>query len=285
MLRYNKIALYGLLGVAAVLILAPVFIMVSTSLKSMDEIRNGSIFTLPVDPGFGAWGKAWFGDCAKTLGEKCGGLSSSFLTSVKIVIPALFLSVGLGSVTGYTLAVWKMKGANIMFAALLVGMFIPPQVTLYPLIIMVRELGIFGSIPGLVLVHVIWGVAFTTMMFRNFFKTVPQDLLKAARIDGAGFWPLFWYVMLPLSLPILGVAMILQFTYIWNDFLLGLTFGGRSGQPMTVALNNLVGSQFGEKEYNVNMAATMLTALPTLAVYLLSGRLFVRGIAAGAVKG
>ena len=284
-MRYNKIALYGLLCVAAVLILAPVFIMVSTSLKSMDEIRNGSIFTLPVDPGFGAWGKAWFGDCAKTLGEKCGGLSSSFLTSVKIVIPALFLSVGLGSVTGYTLAVWKMKGANIMFAALLVGMFIPPQVTLYPLIIMVRELGIFGSIPGLVLVHVIWGVAFTTMMFRNFFKTVPQDLLKAARIDGAGFWPLFWYVMLPLSLPILGVAMILQFTYIWIDFWLGLTCGGRSGQPMTVALNNLVGSQFGEKEYNVNMAATMLTALPTLAVYLLSGRLFVRGIAAGAVKG
>lgn len=284
-MQYNRLALYGLLGIAALMVLSPVFIMVSTSLKSMDEIRNGSIFTLPADPGFAAWGKAWFGDCAKTLGDKCGGLSSSFLTSVKIVIPALALSVGLGAVTGYALAVWKMKGANLMFAALLVGMFIPPQVTLYPLIIMIRELGIFGSIGGVILVHVIWGIAFTTMMFRNFFKTVPQDLLKAARIDGAGFWRLFWHVMLPLSLPILGVAMILQFTYIWNDFLLGLTFGGRSGQPMTVALNNLVGSQFGEKEYNVDMAATMLTALPTLAVYLLSGRLFVRGIAAGAVKG
>lgn len=284
-MRYNRWALYGLLCLAAIMIMAPVFIMISTSLKSMDEIRNGSIFTLPADPSFAAWSKAWFGDCTQTLGEKCGGLSSSFMTSVQIVIPALFLSVGLGAVTGYSLAVWKMKGANVMFAALLVGMFIPPQVTLYPLIIMIRELGIFGSIPGLVLVHVIWGVAFTTMMFRNFFKTVPQDLLKAARIDGAGFWRLFWHVMLPLSLPILGVAMILQFTYIWNDFLLGLTFGGRSGQPMTVALNNLVGSQFGEKEYNVDMAATMLTALPTLAVYLLSGRLFVRGIAAGAVKG
>lgn len=284
-MRYNRVALYAMLGIAALMILAPVFIMVSTSLKSMDEIRDGSIFTLPTEPNFDAWGEAWFGDCTQTVGEDCGGLSSSFLTSVKIVIPALFLSVGLGAVTGYALAAWKMRGANLMFAALLVGMFIPPQVTLYPLIIMVRELGIFGSIPGLVLVHVIWGVAFTTMMFRNFFKTVPQDLLKAARIDGAGFWPLFWHVMLPLSLPILGVAMILQFTYIWNDFLLGLTFGGRSGQPMTVALNNLVGSQFGEKEYNVDMAATMLTALPTLAVYLLSGRLFVRGIAAGAVKG
>lgn len=284
-MRFNRLALYGLLGIAALMILAPVFIMVSTSLKPMDEIRDGSIFALPVEPSFDAWREAWSGDCSQTAGGNCGGLSSSFLTSVKIVIPALFLSVGLGAVTGYALAAWKIRGANLMFAALLVGMFIPPQVTLYPLIIMVRELGIFGSIPGLVLVHVIWGVAFTTMMFRNFFKTVPQDLLKAARIDGAGFWPLFWHVMLPLSLPILGVAMILQFTYIWNDFLLGLTFGGRSGQPMTVALNNLVGSQFGEKEYNVDMAATMLTALPTLAVYLLSGRLFVRGIAAGAVKG
>ncbi|WP_404423689.1 carbohydrate ABC transporter permease [Thalassospira australica] len=284
-MRYNRLALYGMLGVAALMILAPVFIMVSTSLKPMDEIRDGSIFALPTEPSFDAWREAWSGDCNQTAGGNCGGLSSSFLTSVKIVIPALFLSVGLGAVTGYALAAWKMRGANLMFAALLVGMFIPPQVTLYPLIIMVRELGIFGSIPGLVLVHVIWGIAFTTMMFRNFFKTVPQDLLKAARIDGAGFWPLFWYVMLPLSLPILGVAMILQFTYIWNDFLLGLTFGGRSGQPMTVALNNLVGSQFGEKQYNVDMAATMLTALPTLAVYLLSGRLFVRGIAAGAVKG
>ncbi|MBR9779674.1 MAG: carbohydrate ABC transporter permease [Rhodospirillales bacterium] len=284
-MRFNRLALYGLLGIAALMILAPVFIMVSTSLKPMDEIRDGSIFALPVEPSFDAWREAWSGDCSQIAGGNCGGLSSSFLTSVKIVIPALFLSVGLGAVTGYALAAWKMRGANLMFAALLVGMFIPPQVTLYPLIIMVRELGIFGSIPGLVLVHVIWGVAFTTMMFRNFFKTVPQDLLKAARIDGAGFWPLFWHVMLPLSLPILGVAMILQFTYIWNDFLLGLTFGGRSGQPMTVALNNLVGSQFGEKEYNVDMAATMLTAFPTLAVYLLSGRLFVRGIAAGAVKG
>lgn len=284
-MRFNRLALYGLLAIAALMILAPVFIMVSTSLKPMAEIRDGSIFALPLEPTFSAWREAWLGDCTQTIGDDCGGLSSSFLTSVKIVIPALFLSVGLGAVTGYALAAWKMRGANLMFAALLVGMFIPPQVTLYPLIIMVRELGIFGSIPGLVLVHVIWGVAFTTMMFRNFFKTVPQDLLKAARIDGAGFWPLFWHVMLPLSLPILGVAMILQFTYIWNDFLLGLTFGGRSGQPMTVALNNLVGSQFGEKEYNVDMAATMLTALPTLAVYLLSGRLFVRGIAAGAVKG
>ncbi|MFH1805778.1 MAG: carbohydrate ABC transporter permease [Pseudomonadota bacterium] len=284
-MRLNRVALYGLLIVAAFMLMAPVLIMISTSLKPMSEIRVGSIFALPTDPTFAAWGKAWFGDCTQAVGDVCQGLSSSFMTSVRIVIPALILSVGLGAVTGYALAAWRVPGANLLFAALLVGMFIPPQVTLYPLIILVRELGLFGSISGLVLVHVIWGVAFTTMMFRNFFKTVPQDLLKAARIDGAGFWPLFWYVMLPLSLPILGVAMILQFTYIWNDFLLGLTFGGRSGQPMTVALNNLVGSQFGEKEYNVDMAATMLTAFPTLAVYLLSGRLFVRGIAAGAVKG
>ncbi|WNG37940.1 carbohydrate ABC transporter permease [Archangium violaceum] len=281
-MRYQRLVLYLLLTSATLAMAAPLLIMVSTSLKSMDEIRNGSLFALPQAPTLAAWGKAWSGAC---IGASCEGISGQFANSFIIVLPALFLSVGLGALTGYALSLWRVSYANILFGAILIGLFIPPQVTLYPMIVMIRELGLFGSVPGLVLVHVIWGLAFVTLLFRNFFQSVPQDLLKAARIDGAGFLAVFWYVMLPLSLPVFAVAMILQFTYIWNDFLLGLTFSSPESQPVTVALNNLVGSQFGEQEYNLNMAATMLTALPTVLVYLFSGRLFVRGIAAGAVKG
>ncbi|WNG48368.1 carbohydrate ABC transporter permease [Archangium minus] len=281
-MRYQRLVLYLLLISATLAMAAPILIMISTSLKSMDEIRNGSLFALPQAPTLAAWGKAWSGAC---IGASCEGISGQFANSFVIVLPALFLSVGLGALTGYALSLWRVSYANILFGAILIGLFIPPQVTLYPMIVMIRELGLFGSVPGLVLVHVIWGLAFVTLLFRNFFQSVPQDLLKAARIDGAGFLAIFWYVMLPLSLPVFAVAMILQFTYIWNDFLLGLTFSSPESQPVTVALNNLVGSQFGEQEYNLNMAATMLTALPTVLVYLFSGRLFVRGIAAGAVKG
>ncbi|PTL83729.1 carbohydrate ABC transporter permease [Vitiosangium sp. GDMCC 1.1324] len=281
-MRYQRLILYLLLTSAALAMLAPLLFMISTSLKPMDEIRDGSLFALPHAPTLAAWAKAWNGAC---IGDSCEGLSGQFANSFIIVLPSLFLSVGLGALTGYALSLWRVPYANVLFSAILLGLFIPPQVTLYPMIIMVRELGLFGSVSGLVLVHVVWGMAFVTLLFRNFFQSVPQDLLKAARIDGAGFFAIFWYVMLPLSLPVFAVAVILQFTYIWNDFLLGLTFSSPESQPVTVALNNLVGSQFGEQEYNLNMAATMLTALPTVLVYLFSGRLFVRGIAAGAVKG
>ncbi|WP_029010508.1 carbohydrate ABC transporter permease [Azospirillum halopraeferens] len=276
---YQRVVLYLLLVTAALAVLAPILIMASTSLKPMAEIRDGNLFALPQAPTLEAWSTAWHGRGGS------GGLADKFLNSFFIVIPALVLSVGLGAITGYALSLWRLRHANLLFAALLIGLFIPPQVTLYPMILLVRELGLFGTVPGLVLVHVVWGLAFVTLLFRNFFQSVPADLVKAARIDGAGFLATFWYVMLPLSLPVFAVAVILQFTYTWNDFLLGLTFSSRDSQPVTVALNNLVASQFGEQEYNVNMAATMLVALPTVLVYLFSGRLFVRGIAAGAVKG
>lgn len=278
-MRYQRVVLYLLLVSAALAVLAPLLIMLSTSLKPMAEIREGSLFALPHAPTLEAWATAWDGR------NGSGGLSGQFVNSFIIVIPALGISVALGALTGYALSLWRLRYANLLFAALLIGLFIPPQVTLYPMIVLVRELGLFGTVPGLVLVHVVWGLAFVTLLFRNFFQSVPGDLIKAARIDGAGFFATFWYVMLPLSLPVFAVAVILQFTYTWNDFLLGLTFGGRGGQPVTVALNNLVASQFGAQEYNVNMAGTMLAALPTVLVYLFSGRLFVRGIAAGAVKG
>lgn len=279
----QRVVLYALLITAALAMLSPLLIMLATSFKSMDEIRTGGLFDLPHHPSFAPWAKAWFGVCT---GDVCnGGLSGKFMNSVMIVLPSLTVSVMVGAVTGYALSMWRIRFANLLFSLLLVGLFIPPQVTLYPMIVLVRELGLFGTVPGLVLVHTVWGLAFTTMMFRNFFQSAPYDLMKAARIDGAGFFASFFYVMLPMSLPVFAVAVILQFTYTWNDFLFGLTFSSPASQPITVALNNLVGSQFGAQEYNVNMAATILTALPTVTVYLLSGRLFVRGIAAGAVKG
>lgn len=278
----RRFPLYLMLSVAALMVLFPLLVMLSTSLKPLDEINNGSLFALPQDPTLAAWGKAWGGAC---ISGTCRGLSVWFGNSFAIVLPALFCSLALGALTGYALSLRTAKWADMLFAALLIGLFIPPQVTLYPMIVLVRELGLFGTLGGLVFAHTVWGLAFVTLLFRNFFLSVPRDLLKAARIDGAGFLATFWHVMLPLSLPVCAVALVLQFTYIWNDFILGLTFAGPGRQPVTVALNVLAGSQFGPQEYNVNMAATMIAALPTILVYLLSGRLFVRGIAAGAVKG
>lgn len=278
----RRFPLYLMLTIAALMVVFPLLVMLSTSLKPLDEINNGSLFALPHEPTVAAWAKAWGGAC---ISGTCRGLSVWFGNSFAIVLPALFCSLGLGAVTGYALSLRTAKWVDMLFAALLIGLFIPPQVTLYPMIVLVREMGLFGTLGGLVFAHTVWGLAFVTLLFRNFFLSVPRDLLKAARIDGAGFLATFWHVMLPLSLPVCAVALVLQFTYIWNDFILGLTFAGPGQQPVTVALNVLAGSQFGPQEYNVNMAATMIAALPTILVYLLSGRLFVRGIAAGAVKG
>lgn len=278
----RRLPLYLMLSIAALMVLFPLLVMLSTSLKPLAEINNGSLFALPQEPTLAAWARAWGGAC---ISGDCRGLSVWFGNSFAIVLPALFCSLGLGALTGYALSLRAARWVDMLFAALLIGLFIPPQVTLYPMIVLVRELGLFGTLGGLVFAHTVWGLAFVTLLFRNFFLSVPRDLLKAARIDGAGFLATFWYVMLPLSLPVCAVALVLQFTYIWNDFILGLTFAGPGRQPVTVALNVLAGSQFGPQEYNVNMAATMIAALPTILVYLLSGRLFVRGIAAGAVKG
>lgn len=278
----QRFPLYLMLSIAALAVLFPLLVMLSTSLKPLPEINNGSLFALPQEPTLAAWAKAWGGAC---ISGTCKGLSVWFGNSFAIVLPALFCSLGLGALTGYAFSLRTAKWVDILFAALLIGLFIPPQVTLYPMIVLVREMGLFGTLGGLVFAHTVWGLAFVTLLFRNFFLSVPKDLSNAARIDGAGFLATFWHVMLPLSLPVCAVALVLQFTYIWNDFILGLTFAGPGQQPVTVALNVLAGSQFGPQEYNVNMAATMIAALPTILVYLLSGRLFVRGIAAGAVKG
>ncbi|QWW70285.1 carbohydrate ABC transporter permease [Rhizobium sp. WYJ-E13] len=282
MVSARNIIVYGTLFVAAVYYLIPLYVMVVTSLKGMPEIRLGNIFAPPMEITFEPWVKAWATACT---GLNCDGLSRGFWNSVRITVPSVVVSIAIASVNGYALANWRFKGSEFFFSVLIIGAFIPYQVMIYPIVIILREIGIYGSLTGLIIVHSIFGMPILTLLFRNYFVSLPEELFKAARVDGAGFWQIFLQIMLPMSLPIFVVAMILQVTGIWNDFLFGVVFTRPDTYPMTVQLNNIVNSVQGVKEYNVNMAATILTGLVPLVVYFVSGRLFVRGIAAGAVKG
>jgi len=278
----TNIMIYGTLAVVSIYYLVPLWVMIMTSLKGMPEIRMGNIFAPPVEVTFEPWVKAWSEACT---GLNCDGLSRGFWNSVQILIPSLILSIAVASVNGYALVNWKFKGSEVFFTCLIFGAFIPYQVMLYPIVILLREMGLYGSLWGLVLVHAVFGMPILTLLFRNYFASLPEELFKAARVDGAGFWGIYFRIMLPMSLPIFVVAIILQVTGIWNDFLFGVVYTRPEHYPMTVQLNNIVNSVQGVKEYNVNMAATLLTGLVPLIIYFISGRLFVRGIAAGAVKG
>ena len=281
-LSRSNIIIYGTLIIISIYYLLPLWVMIMTSLKGMPEIRMGNIFSPPLEITFEPWVKAWSYACT---GINCDGLSRGFWNSVKILIPSLILSISVASVNGYALANWKFKGSEVFFTILIFGAFIPYQIMIYPIVILLREIGLMGSTAGLVLVHTIFGMPILTLLFRNHFAAIPDELFKAARVDGAGFWGIYFKVLLPMSIPIFVVAMILQVTGIWNDFLFGVIYTKPATYPMTVQLNNIVNSVQGVKEYNVNMAATLLTGLVPLAIYFVSGKLFVRGIAAGAVKG
>jgi glucose/mannose transport system permease protein len=281
-LNPTRIMVYGILIVAALYYLLPLYIMITTSMKGLPEIRMGNIFAMPVEVTFAPWAKAWDSACT---GLYCEGLKTGFWNSVLITIPSVIVSIAIASVNGYALSNWKFKGSEVFFTILIFGSFIPFQVMLYPLVIVTRELGIFGSLWGIIFIHTIFGMPILTLLFRNYFASLPEELFKAARVDGAGFWGIFFKIMVPMSAPIFVVAIILQVTGIWNDFLFGVVFAGTENFPMTVQLNNIVNSKQGVTEYNVNMAATILTGAVPLIVYFLSGKYFVRGIAAGAVKG
>ncbi len=278
----RNIFIYGTLIVVSLYYLLPLYVMVVTSLKGMPEIRLGNIFAPPMEITFQPWVKAWAQACT---GLNCDGLSRGFMNSVIITVPSVIISIIIASVNGYALANWRFKGADVFFTILIFGAFIPYQVMLYPMVIILREMGIYGTLGGLVLVHTVFGMPILTLLFRNYFTSIPEELFKAARVDGAGFWTIYLKIMLPMSLPIFVVAMIIQVTGIWNDFLFGVVYTRPDTYPMTVQLNNIVNSVQGVKEYNVNMAATLLTGLVPLVIYFISGKLFVRGIAAGAVKG
>lgn len=278
----NNIFIYGTLLLVSCYYLLPLYVMIVTSLKGMPEIRLGNVFSPPVEVTFQPWVKAWAEACT---GINCDGLSRGFWNSVRILIPSVTLSIAVASVNGYALSNWKFKGSEVFFNILILGAFIPYQIMLYPIVILLRELGLYGGLSGLVLVHTIFGMPILTLLFRNYFASIPEELFKAARVDGAGFWRIYFQIMMPMALPIFVVAIILQVTGIWNDFLFGVIYTKPDLYPMTVQLNNIVNSVQGVKEYNVNMAATLLTGLVPLIIYFASGKLFVRGIAAGAVKG
>jgi glucose/mannose transport system permease protein len=282
LLRPARIGIYAFLIASAAFFLLPLYVMLITSVKPMEEIRLGHLFALPMKMTLEPWAQAWFSVCT---GLQCEGIRGGFWNSVSIVVPSTIVSIFFGALNGYALSFWRPKYGNGFFLVLLTGAFVPYQVVMFPLVRAFATMSLFGTLPGIVLIHTIFGMPVMTLLFRNYFSTVPRELFMAARIDGGGFWRIFVQLMLPMSLPIIVVAVIMQVTGIWNDFILGLVFAGREHLPMTVQLNNVINTTTGERLYNVNMAATLLTSLVPLVIYLVSGRWFVRGIAAGAVKG
>jgi glucose/mannose transport system permease protein len=277
-----RLGIYAFLLISAAFFLLPLYVMMITSLKGMPEIRQGNLLAPPGAPTIAAWIKAWSSACT---GLSCDGIQVGFLNSVTIMLPSVTMSIAAGALTGYALSLWRPRGGAFLFGTLMAVAFIPYQVFLFPVVRMFSFVGLNSSLPGIIIVHTVFGLPTMTLIFRNYFAGIPLELIKAARVDGAGFWRIFGAIMLPMAVPIIVVAVILQVTGIWNDFIFGLVFAGRENFPMTVQLNNIVNSSQGEREYNVEMAATMLTALVPLTVYFISGRWFVRGIAAGAVKG
>lgn len=275
-------ALYATLALAALLFLAPLYVMLATSFKDAEQIRNGNLLAWPAAVSLEAWRLAWSSACT---GVDCRGLQPYFWNSVQMTVPAVLLSTTWGAVNGYVLSLWRFRGSELLFGLLLFGVFMPFQVVLLPMSQVLGWLGLSSSIAGLVLVHICAGMASTTLFFRNFYLAIPRELIQAARIDGAGFWRIFWRIVLPMSTPIVMVTLIWQFTAIWNDFLFGVAFSGADSKPITVGLNNLANTTTGVKAYNVDMAAAIIAGLPTLLVYVLAGQYFIKGLAAGAVKG
>ena len=277
-----RIGTYVFLISAAIFFLMPLYVMLVTSVKPMEEIRLGQIFALPHSITFQPWVSAWTEACT---GLECAGIRVGFWNSVRIVVPSTIISILLGALNGYALSFWRVRGSNLLFGVLMLGAFVPYQVMVYPLVRMLAGVSLFGSMPGIILIHTAFGMPLMTLLFRNYYASIPIELFKAARVDGGGFLRIFVELMLPMSVPIIIVAVIMQVTGIWNDYMLGLVFAGRENLPMTVQLNNIINTTTGERLYNVNMAATILTSMVPLAIYLFSGRWFVRGIAAGSVKG
>jgi glucose/mannose transport system permease protein len=293
----SRLLIYGVLGLFALIYLIPLFVMIVTSFKTMDEIQNGNLLALPKSPTVAPWVRAWGEVC---VGLTCAGIKGYFLNSMLMVVPAVAISTVVGALNGYVLTKWHFRGHEVIFCMMLFACFIPLQSVLLPMATIFGELSQIGDwliehtglsfgfgnpIVNLILVHSIYGLGFTTLFFRNYYEAFPTELVKAAQIDGANFFQIFGRVLLPNSLPIIVVTVIFQFTNIWNDFLFGASYAAGESMPMTVALNNVVNTSTGVVEYNVNMAAAVIAALPTLLVYVFAGRYFVRGLMAGAVKG
>lgn len=281
-IKPHRVAIFVFLAMAAAFFCVPLYVIVITSLKTMDEIRLGEILALPTVWSFSGWHYAWFEACS---GTNCGGLSAGFWNSVRILVPSLILSIALSIVTGYAMALWKVRWANTLLFTMFICAFVPFQVIMFPLIKIAAVLGIFGTTTGIAVVHAALSMPILTLIFTNYYRGIPQELVAAAMIDSGSFWKIFFQIVLPMSGNILVVVLILQVTGIWNDFLVGVTFGGTTAQPMTVVLNNMNASSTSGTSYDVLMAGALLTAAPPLIVYFLLGKFFIQGITAGALKG
>jgi glucose/mannose transport system permease protein len=267
----QKVAIYGLLILLSAFYLMPVYMMVVNGMKSATEVSISTMWQLPQTFGLGGFQEAW------------SRLSPSFQNSLLITISATVLSCLVGSLTGYILSLWRFKGANVISVLIIFGMFIPYQSIIVPLVFFTQKVGLYGTIPGLILVHVVYGQSINALIFGNYYRSVPRSLIEAARVDGAGVWKVYWKIILPISPPAFVVAAIFQFTNIWNDFLFGVTIvPNPQSQPVTVALNNLAGNF--SVDWNVVMAGAVIAALPTAILYVALGRYFVRGLVSGSVK-
>ncbi|WBU61727.1 carbohydrate ABC transporter permease [Paracoccus albus] len=280
--RITRMFIYVVLIFFALFYLLPFFIMMINSVKPLEEITGGNMMALPTEYTFAPWASAWG---SAQIGVEATGLKPYFMNSILMVVPAVAISTILGALNGYILTKWQFRGSNILFGLMLFSCFIPFQIVLIPMARVLGSIGLAGTTSGLILVHVVYGIGFSTLYFRNYYAAFPTELVRAAMMDGAGFFRIFWRIMLPVSGPIAVVCIIWQFTNIWNDFLFGASFADLDSMPMTVALNNLVNSSTGVKAYNVDFAGAILAALPTLLVYIVAGRYFVRGLMAGSVKG
>lgn len=278
----RTIAILAFLTLCALFFCVPLYVIIVTSFKSMDQIREGAIFSLPYVWSWDAWDHAWNRACS---GIKCDGLKVGFWNSVMILFPSLVLSISLSMVTGYALALWNVRWAGPFLMLLFICAFVPFQIIMYPLIIMTSTLKVYGTLWGVAIVHAVLAMPILTLIFRNFYKDVPQEIISAAVMDSGSFWRIFIEIIVPMSGNILIVVLILQITSIWNDYLIGVTFGGLGAQPMTVNLANLITVSTGTTNYAENMAAALLTAIPPLVVYFLVGKLFVQGVTNGAIKG
>jgi glucose/mannose transport system permease protein len=281
-IKGSSIAILVFLTMCAAFVAIPLYVVIVTSFKEMEQIRFGEIFSLPTVWTFEPWRIAWDEVCS---GITCEGVKVGFFNSLAILFPSLLLSIGLSAITGYALALWNIKWAGTFLFVLFTAAFVPFQIIMIPLIIMSGIIKVYGTVWGIAIVHSVLAMPLLTLIFRNFYKDIPQEIMSAAMMDSGSFWRIFFEIILPMSGNIMIVVLILQITSIWNDFLIGLTFGGVGTKPMTVILANSVITSRGEVSYNVDMAAALLTAIPPLFIYFVLGRFFVQGITAGAIKG
>ncbi|MEZ4710871.1 MAG: carbohydrate ABC transporter permease [Caldilineaceae bacterium] len=269
---WNRSAIYLVLAAFCAFYLMPFYVMVITSLKPYADVNVTRMWELPQGIYLESFVAAW------------QAVAPNFQNSMLITVPAALISSLIGSINGYIFAKWRFRGADTLFILFLVGMFLPYQGILIPLVLTLKAMGLYGTVVGLIMVHCIFGIPITALLFRSYFAGVPNELLDAAKIDGCGFFGIYRYILLPISMPAFAVVLLWQFTTIWNDYLIGLiVLSNPSRAPINVAVQNIAGSW--AVEWNVQMAAALIAALPTVVVYLLLGKLFLRGLLAGSIKG